>query len=162
MVLTTPHGEYPLDFVIFATGFSVDAGARPELAAFAGNIAFWRDRFAPPDGSHNAELSGSPYLGTSFEFQERVPGQTPGLERIHSFNFPATLSHGKLSGDIPAVSEGGQRLAQGIARGLFVEDRQTHFDNLVSYRIPELQGDEWADYEAGRLQQDAKLAEKSA
>lgn len=148
IVLTTPHGDYPLDFVIFATGFNVSTEARPELSAFAGNIAYWRDRFAIPEGMDNAELANSPYLGRGFEFEEKVAGQTPGLSQIHSFNYPATLSHGKLSGDIPAVSDGGQRLAKSIARSLFVEDRQTHFDNLVAYSTPELQGDEWTDYEA--------------
>jgi FAD-dependent urate hydroxylase len=148
VVLTTPRGDYPLDFVIFATGFSVATDARPELAAFAGNIAYWRDRFAAPAGLDSAELANSPYLGKGFEFQEKIPGKTPGLSLIHSFNYPATLSHGKLSGDIPAVSDGGQRLAKSIARSLFVEDRQIHFDNLVAYDTPELQGDEWTDYEA--------------
>lgn len=147
VVLTTPKGDYDLDFVIFGTGFGVSAEGRPELAAFAHNVAHWSDRFAPPADLQNRELSSFPYLGANFEFQEKVAGLTPGLDRIHSFNYPASLSQGKVSGDIPGVSDGGQRLAQGIARSLFVEDRQTHFDNLVAYDIPELQGDEWTDYD---------------
>ncbi|MGB3025407.1 NAD(P)-binding domain-containing protein [Paradevosia shaoguanensis] len=148
VVLTTPRGQYPMDFVIFATGFNVSLETRAELASFAGNIAYWTDRFAPDAGLESEELATSPYLGPSFEFQEKVAGRTPGLEHIHSFNYPATLSHGKLSGDIPAVSDGAQRLAKGIAKSLFVEDRGTHFDNLKAYDTPELQGDEWTDYEA--------------
>ncbi|MBI4046794.1 MAG: FAD-dependent oxidoreductase, partial [Devosia nanyangense] len=148
VVLTTPRGQYPMDFVIFATGFNVSLETRAELASFAGNIAYWTDRFVPDAGLESEELATSPYLGPSFEFQEKVAGRTPGLERIHSFNYPATLSHGKLSGDIPAVSDGAQRLAKGIAKSLFVEDRGIHFDNLKAYDTPELQGDEWTDYEA--------------
>lgn len=145
VLLSTPKGDYPLDFVIFATGFKVSLEARSELARFADNIAYWSDRYAPEPGTENLELSLSPYLGAGFEFQEKVPDATPGLTHIHSFNYPATLSHGKLSGDIPAVSDGGQRLARAIALSLFVEDRETHFSNLVAYDVPELEGDEWTD-----------------
>lgn len=69
------------------------------------------------------------------------------------------MSHGKLSGDIPAVSEGADRLARGIARALFVADRQEHFDNLVAFDTPELLGDEWAD--ADSLATDAVPARRA-
>jgi hypothetical protein len=74
-----------------------------------------------------------------------VPGACPALARIYCFNHPATLSHGKLSGDIPAVSEGAQRLARAIARSLFVEDREYHFARLQAFDTPELLGDEWPE-----------------
>lgn len=145
LTLTTPHGSYELDFLILATGFRVDLDRRPELAAVAPHIRFWSDRYNPPPGMENGELASSPDLGPAFEFQEKTPGACPALARIHCFNYPASLSHGKLTGDIPAVSEGGDRLAQGIARALFVEDRERHFANLVAFATPELQGDEWTD-----------------
>ena len=143
LVVKTPRGDHALDFLIFATGFRVDLGRRPELAALAPHIRFWRDRFTPPPGLENEELASSPDLGPAFEFQEKEPGRCPALAQVHCFNFPATLSHGKLSGDIPAVSEGADRLARGIVRHLFVEDREQHFANLVAYDTPELLGDEW-------------------
>jgi cation diffusion facilitator CzcD-associated flavoprotein CzcO len=142
-VLTTPKGRFELDLVIFATGFRVDLAARPELAPFAPHIRFWRDRFTPPAGLENGELADSPDLAPDFAFQERTPGACPALSRIHCFNYPATLSHGKLSGDIPAVSEGAWRLAQGIVRHLFTEDAATHFAALQAFDTPELKGDEW-------------------
>lgn len=147
LALTTPKGVHHLDFLIFATGFSVDLGERPELAAVAPFIRFWKDRFVPA-GIENPELENAPDLGTSFEFQEKQPGSCPALARIHCFNYPALLSHGKLSGDIPAVSEGAGRLARGIARALFVADRESHFRALVAYDTPELLGDEWQDADA--------------
>ena len=143
--LATPRGIYPLDFLILATGFRIGLELRPELAPFAPEIRLWRDRFSAPPGLENEELADSPDLGPAFEFQEKRPGAAPHLARIHCFNFPASLSHGKLSGDIPAVSEGAERLVQGIARLLFVEDRERHFANLVAFDTPELQGDEWED-----------------
>jgi cation diffusion facilitator CzcD-associated flavoprotein CzcO len=142
-VLATPKGRFELDFIIFATGFRVDLSQRPELAAFAPHIRFWRDRFTPPEGLENDELADSPDLAPDFAFQERTPGACPALARLHCFNYPATLSHGKLSGDIPAVSEGAWRLAQGIVKHLFVEDAALHFAALQAYDTPELQGDEW-------------------
>ncbi|MCU4179843.1 NAD(P)-binding domain-containing protein [Bosea sp. BH3] len=148
LVLTTAKGAYPLDFLIMATGFSVDLGVRGELAAVAPFIRFWKDRYAPPAGIDNAELANAPDLGPGFEFQEREPGTCPALSLIHCFNYPAMLSHGKLSGDIPAVSEGAQRLARGIARALFVADRKAHYEALVGFDAPELLGDEWTDADA--------------
>jgi cation diffusion facilitator CzcD-associated flavoprotein CzcO len=145
VVLTTPKGRYEVDFVIFATGFRVDLGSRPELRDFAPHIRLWGDDFTPPPGQENAELSGSPRLGDSFEFLERTPGTCPALAMIHCFNFPATLSHGKLSGDIPAISEGADRLARGLVRSLFVEDAAIHYANLEAYSEPEILGDEWVD-----------------
>ena len=148
LVVTTPKGRYETDFIIFGTGFKVDLSLRPELAEFAPHIRFWRDRFPAPDGMDNAELEGSPDLGDIFQFQEKVPGTCPMLSRLYCFNYPATLSHGKLSGDIPAISEGADRLARGIVRRLFVEDREIHFANLKAFATPELVGDEWQDADA--------------
>ncbi|EIM30018.1 putative flavoprotein involved in K+ transport [Microvirga lotononidis] len=145
VVLKTSCGDLEYDFVIFATGFRVDLDRRPELVKFAPFIRFWKDVFTPEPGMENGELASSPYLGADFEFLERVPGSCPSLRLVHCFNYQATLSHGKLSGDIPAVSDGGRRLARGIARSLFVADRETHFANLVAFETPELLGDEWTD-----------------
>ncbi|MGL3107139.1 NAD(P)-binding domain-containing protein [Bradyrhizobium sp. BR 1432] len=148
LVVTTPKGRYDTDFVIFGTGFKADLALRPELAEFAAHIRFWRDRFPAPAGMDNAELSGSPDLGDSFEFLEKVPGSCPMLSRLHCFNYPATLSHGKLSGDIPAISEGADRLTRGIVRRLFVDDREIHLANLKAFSTTEILGDEWRDADA--------------
>ena len=147
VVLETPQGRHAVDFVIFATGFGVDLAQRPELALVAGEIRFWRDRFAPEPGEENGELAHSPDLAPDFSFLERHPGACPALSRIHCFNYPSSLSHGKLTGDIPAVSAGAQRLAQAIARHFFVEDREVHYDRLRAFAVPELLGDEWAPAE---------------
>ncbi|TAX54545.1 NAD(P)-binding domain-containing protein [Rhizobium leguminosarum] len=147
IVVTTPKGSYPVDFLIFGTGFKVDLTNRPELAGVASHIRLWRDRFPAPADMRNDELETSPDLGEAFEFLEAERGACPALARIHCFNFPATLSHGKLTGDIPAISEGADRLARGIVRALFVADRERHFADLQAFDTPELLGDEWADDE---------------
>lgn len=141
----TPKGVFRLDFLICATGFRVDLAARPELALVGPHIRFWGDHFAPPPGEENQELAESPDLDGDFAFRERVEGACPALRHIHCFNYAATLSHGKLSGDIRAISQGAQRLGRGIARSLFVEDAAAHFRALSEFDEPELRGDEWPE-----------------
>ncbi|WP_211462293.1 flavin-containing monooxygenase [Collimonas silvisoli] len=141
--VTTARGVFDLDFLIFSTGFRIDWTVRPEFAAIAPHIRNWRQRYTPPNGDEDEELADSPDLGTAFEFQQKQPGGLPGLERVHCFCYPAALSHGTLSGDIPAISDGAQRLAQGIAALLYRENIDSHYLNIQRYDEPELLGDEW-------------------
>jgi len=85
----------------------------------------------------------SPDLGPAFEFLEKTPGDYPGLSRVHCFCYPATLSHGAISGDIPAISAGARRFAQGIAARLDRDDVAQHYAAIEAYSEPKLQGDEW-------------------
>jgi len=143
----TTHGPMQYDFLIAATGFVNDfGGRRSEFAAIAPHIRSWKDgRETAEMGPPRQALSDAPDLGPDFEFREKVRGACPMLGRIHCFNDAAMLTHGKVSGDIPAVSAGADRLVRGIAASLFAEDVETHFASLVAYDIPELQGDEWVD-----------------
>jgi cation diffusion facilitator CzcD-associated flavoprotein CzcO len=149
LCITTAAGRvFTSDFVILGTGFEIDLAARPELGDAASRIALWSDRYRPPAGEENAGLGQYPWLADDFSFTEKVPGSAPHLSRIHAFNFAATLSLGKVSGDIPAVSDGAQRLAQGISAAFWVDDIERHWANLQAYAKPELLGDEWADADA--------------
>jgi len=139
----TAKGTFVLDFLVFATGFRIDITSRPEFAPFAQYVRKWSDRYAPAAGDEDVELSDSPDLGPNFEFLEKTPGTCPGLDRIHCFCAPATLTHGAVSGDIPAVSEGAKRLAQGLAGSFYREDVEHHYANMETYAEPEVYGDEW-------------------
>ncbi|MGO4328030.1 NAD(P)-binding domain-containing protein [Cupriavidus sp. 2TAF22] len=139
----TSRGVFELDFLVFSTGFRIALESRDEFAAFAPHIRYWRDRYAPRAGQEDQELSDSPDLGPAFEFLETTPGACPGLSRIHCFNYPAALTHGTVSGDIPAISDGARRLGQGIAALLYQEDVETHYANLEAFAEPEVFGDEW-------------------
>ena len=143
MRVSTPKGDFEFDFLIVSTGFKVDWPNRPEFDGIASHIRTWKDRFVPASGDGDQELADSPDLGPVFEFKERVPGECPGLERIHCFCYPAALSHGTVSGYIPAISDGAKRLASGIASLFYREDFDHHFANLEAYSEPELFGDEW-------------------
>jgi cation diffusion facilitator CzcD-associated flavoprotein CzcO len=147
--IDTVNGKrFEADFVIACTGFRVDPQARPELAGYADRIATWADRFTPPEGLESEELASFPYLAPSFAFTEREPGTAPWLKDIHCYNYAATLSLGKVSGDIPAVSAGAASLARSIAAEFYAEDIETHYQALLAYQKPELLGDEWTDAEA--------------
>lgn len=142
--VATSQGTFAFDFLILATGFAIDWAQKPEYAPFARHVRIWGERLQPPPGDEDAELFDSPDLGPVFEFREKAPGACPGLERIHCFCYPAALSHGTVSGDIPAISDGARRLASGIAGLLYAEDVEHHFAALQAYAEPELLGDEWS------------------
>lgn len=139
----TPKGEFAFDFLIVSTGFKIAWSVRPEYAAIAPHVRAWKDRFTPTPGADDTELADSPDLGPVFELQEKTAGACPGLDRIHCFCYPATLSHGAVSGDIPAISDGARRLASGIASLFYREDFEHHFARLEAYDDPELLGNEW-------------------
>jgi cation diffusion facilitator CzcD-associated flavoprotein CzcO len=142
----TSRGKlFPADFVILATGFTVETTARPEIAAYAGAIATWSDRYTPPAELASGELGGFPYLGPQFQFTEKQPGAAPFLADIHCFNHGASLSIGKVAGDIPGISTGAAWLAAGIAAEFYNRDIEAHWQILLAFDQPELFGDEWHD-----------------
>ena len=65
------------------------------------------------------------------------------VNRIHCFNYAATMSHGPISGDIPAISLGAERTARGVVNALFAEDYQRTWQRLTGWSNPELRGDEY-------------------
>jgi len=139
----TSAGPIDLDFVIFATGFKVDWRQRPMLRHIAPCIRVWKDRYAPPAGDEDSELAESPDLGPAFEFQPRAGADCPGLDRVHCLSYPATLSLGVITGDIPAISEGALQLAGTLAGLLYAEDIEHHYARMEAYAEPEILGDEW-------------------
>lgn len=135
------------DFLILGTGFSTDPLARKELGAAAGNIRLWRDAYSPPADEKNDDLGRFPYLADDFTFCERKAGESPWLGNVYCFNYGATASLGKVSGDIPGISEGARWLAKSLAARLYQEDIAIHWQGMQDYAKPELQGDEWTPSE---------------
>lgn len=143
VITTTSGNKVRTDFLILGTGFGVDPLARKELDGYADKILLWQDRFTPPADQQNADLGKFPYLANDFTFMEREPGQAPWLANIHSFNSGAAASLGKMSGDIPGISEGASWLAREIAAKLYTENFDQYWQRLLDYDTPELRGDEW-------------------
>lgn len=139
----TPKGVMIFDFLVVGTGFIVEAAFRPEVAAFAKDIATWADRFTPPKGEGNPLLIRYPYLGDAFQFTERVPGCAPHLANIHNFTFGATLSMGLSGASISGMKYGVQRLVQGIIRDLWLADQDHFLEDLKAYDQPELVSTTW-------------------
>ena len=149
VVITTVTGrEFRCDFLILGTGFTVDPMARPEFEPFNAEIACWEDRYTPPPEEQNPGLGRFPWLNPDFSFSEKKEGAAPFLADIHSFNYSSAMSLGKVSGDIPAISEGALWLARGVASSLFRKDLDQHWEDLLAYEKPELDGTEWTDADA--------------
>lgn len=142
-IRTTAGASIKTDFLILGTGFEVNLDTRPELNNIARNVARWRDRFEAPKGMEAADLYRHPYLNSDFSFREKTPNSAPWVGNIYCFNHAAALSMGKLSSDIPAISEGAQLLAKSISEAFYVEDIEHHWGLLENYEEPELFGDEW-------------------
>lgn len=137
------NDSYEADFLILGTGFVVDPMARKEFGDVANEIQLWRDVYTPPADEANEDLGRFPYLNGDFTFNEKTKGKAPWLSKVFCFNYGATASIGKVSGDIPGVSEGAEWLAKSISSVLYVEDVDTHWQAFQDYSSPELNGEEW-------------------
>lgn len=146
------------DFIILGTGFTVDPLARTEFGDAASRILLWQDAYTPPDNEQCADLGRFPYLNADFTFREKTPGAAPWLGNVYCFNYGATASLGKVSGDIPGVSEGAAWLTRAIAARLYSEDIEHHWRHLQDYADPELQGDEWMESELDQPRSGARVA----
>ena len=134
----TPKGEYVFDAVIVATGFDVNTMERAEIATFRDHVLTWADRVSHEEATCHAEAARFPYLGPGFEFVERHPGALPAARDVHVFNWGSAMSHGQLAGDIPGLTIGVTRLAQAIARDIFVAEQDRLYQALLAHAEPEL------------------------
>lgn len=143
LVIHTPQGEVPVDFLILATGYALDWEARAEFHALVGQVKTWGDAWQPPADKQNAQLASYPYLGADFAFQAKHDDAPASLARLHCFSYPALLSNGHVVGLIPGISQGARTLAQNIAGQLYFEDREHHYQAIIDFDDPELLGNEW-------------------
>jgi len=130
VVVTTPNGEHRFDFLVFGTGFDMNIARRPEMAALAPHMLQWRDRFSPPDGEEDETLLDQPYLGTASEFQQRVPGSCPVLNRISMLGAAATLSTGPMYGGLNGIKFLLERVVQETCRLLILETLESFHENF--------------------------------
>lgn len=135
VVLQTPQGEVACDFVISATGITMDFASRPELARFAGNIARWSDRYTPPLGEQDTRLGAFPYLADDYALCERVSGETPWIGHIHVFAIASTMSFGASGSSINAMTTAIPKLVHGLTRGLFRADIDKHWAAFQAYDV---------------------------
>jgi cation diffusion facilitator CzcD-associated flavoprotein CzcO len=139
--IDTNRGPIVADFAFCGLGTRQNVFARPELAGIAGEIALWKDRFAPPAGEEDPLLDAFPYLGPDYAFQEKVPGRAPWLADIHLFGIGSTLSFGPSGSSINAMTIHVPRLVSGVTRGLFESDLQKHWESLLAYDVKQVEFD---------------------
>lgn len=142
IAITTPHARYAVDHMVFATGYRTDLAQRPELALLAPHIRFWSARV--PAHAAAFALEGFPETAADFSLVEQTPGACPVLGRVHLFTGAALMSQGKLTGDIPGIGHGAERLARGIAVRLYAADFEHQLQAVQAYDELEVRGDEWA------------------
>jgi cation diffusion facilitator CzcD-associated flavoprotein CzcO len=143
VAVTTPRGEERFDAVIFGTGFDVDLMDRPELARYLPHVDTWARHVSPEEAARPPEAARFPYLGEGFELRSTSEAHRHALSQVHLFNWGSTMSHGAVAGDIPGLAIGAGRLAQSIARDLFVADADTHWERLQALEEPELLPTKW-------------------
>lgn len=137
--IVTAKGRYRFDAVIFATGFNVDLADVPYLSTLLPQIETWGARVAPQDAARFPALARLPYLTADFQLTAKTGAHAPEVENLYLLSFGASLSHGALAGDLPAVRATTTRAAQAIARALFVTDYQAYRQSMRRFSEAELE-----------------------
>ncbi len=137
ILVKTPKGDFTFDFLIFGTGFFLDITKRPELASIIDHIALWRDRYTPPPELESEVIGQQPYLGQDLAFIEKHPGEAPWLNNIIFFGIAGTPSLAPISAGLNGLRFGLWRAVGSVARSLFTEDFEYHYQNYMDYRTPE-------------------------
>ncbi|MBY0358683.1 MAG: NAD(P)/FAD-dependent oxidoreductase [Candidatus Obscuribacterales bacterium] len=137
VIITTPHAQFTADFVIIGTGCVTDLSLRPELKNIVSEIALWQDRYTPPKGEEQDDLTRHPYLSSNFQFQEKTPGKAPYLSSIYNFTFGGLASLGFGGASISGMKYSIPRLVAGITRQLYTEDAEAHLQTLLEFNIKE-------------------------
>jgi cation diffusion facilitator CzcD-associated flavoprotein CzcO len=138
--VTTPKGQFLFDFLILSTGLRTDLQLRPELAAVAGDIALWRDRYRPPADLAEPLIDEHPYLGPGFEFTARAAEAEARVRGLFAFNYSALASLGLSASALSGLKVALPRLVEGVSRQLFLDDQDALIDDYVGYDEPEFQG----------------------
>ena len=144
--IDTPHESFRFDFVIAATGFIVDVHRVPEFTAIADDIALWRDRYTPPPGEANEDLSRHPFLGPNFQMTPKDPARAPWVSNIHEYGIASISSLGPICTGLHGMTFGVERVVRGITRDLFVADSDAHVKRLMDVNEPPIVPDSEEDW----------------
>ncbi|MEP9350097.1 NAD(P)/FAD-dependent oxidoreductase [Xanthobacter sp. KR7-225] len=137
--IVTAKGRHRFDAAILATGFNVDLSDVPYLRPLLPHIETWGARVPPEEAARFPALARLPYLSADFQMTPTADGQAPEVGRIYLLSFGASLSHGALAGDLPAVRGSTTRAAGAIARELFVADYQAYRESMHRFNEAELE-----------------------
>lgn len=124
--IETVKGSYVADFVIFATGATVDLGRRPELTAHRSEITLWRDRFEPAAEKRCEATLDFPYLSSGFAIIPRHADNAAYLKNVHLFNRSATASLGVGAATVTGLGFASDRLASALTSDLYRSVAEDH------------------------------------
>jgi cation diffusion facilitator CzcD-associated flavoprotein CzcO len=133
VIVETPKGAYPFDFLILSTGLLTDPKLRPELAELADDILRWSDRHDPPAGLANPLIDAHPYLGSGFEIQGRDATAEARVHGLFAFNYSALISLGLSAAALSGLKYAVPRLVEGVARQIFLDDRDAILGDYHDY-----------------------------
>jgi len=140
--ITTPKGTFLSDFLVLSTGLVTDHALRPELSHFTDKIARWRDVYKAPEDQKHPVLEAHPYLSDGFAFTPLKAAHAEQMKGLYAFNYSALLSMGLSAAALTGLGYAIPRLAQGIARDLFLEDKTRWVQRYLDYDEVEFVG-EW-------------------
>ena len=136
----TAKGTYAFDFLVLSTGTRNDPALRPELALVRDEIALWRDRYQPDDGTGNALLDEHPYLGGGFELRARTEHGRARLHGLFVFNYSALASLGLSASALSGLKPALPRLVGAITGQLFLDRQDALLAAFMAYDEPEFAG----------------------
>ncbi len=145
------HGqEWVADYVISATGYFTDLGARPELKHFVGDIKKWAEAYGP---AAEHPLGQCPYLGDGFQFEasagasEAAKGYLPKLFHLST---GARVSHGVAGNQLSGIYACLTRLSNRIAADITKENWADFYKEFQAFEFEEItntgrhtEGDVW-------------------
>lgn len=134
VAIESDGGTVTADHLLLGTGYTIDFTRRPELKAIAAHVAFWADRFTPPEGEGSAEIAAHPYLGRGFELTPKDAETHDWLSRVHLFNCSAIASLGPISNGVTGMKYGLPRIVEAVAGSLFHEAADDFLCDLAAYR----------------------------
>ncbi|MBC2682341.1 NAD(P)-binding domain-containing protein [Corynebacterium sp. 4HC-13] len=130
IVITDDVGRTTVaDFVISATGYSVDLELRPELKEFLPNIALWKDMFEP---AKDHPLGKCPYLGDGFQFTP-AEGAPQFISRLFHFSTGARASHALAGNQLSGIYAGLTRMSGRIAKDITIENWPGFFEDFQAF-----------------------------
>lgn len=138
--VTTPQGDHLLDFLVLSTGTVTDLALRPELDAFAGDIALWGDKVVP-SGRRNPLIDAHPWLGPGFQLTGKNAEARERLHGLFLFNYAALASLGLSAAALSGLRYALPRLVDGVASQLFLDDRAAILADYLAYDEEEFTGD---------------------
>ncbi|WP_234731616.1 flavin-containing monooxygenase [Acidocella facilis] len=136
--VTTPKATYLFDFLVLSTGLLTDARLRPELAALAGDIACWRDKYQAP--KPNPLIDDHPYLARDFAFTAKTPDGADRLHGLFNFNYAALASLGLSASALSGMKFAAPKLVYGVVSQLFTDDAPEILADYKAYAEEEFSG----------------------